>query len=72
MEASGQRNSGVGDIVHVDELLPVCEVRCEPGEGTASDVDRDLKAREKNGMVGYGMAFISCEGVDGVVDGFIR
>lgn len=50
-DALGQRNSGGGAVVDVDELLSVCEIRFQPGECSASDVEGGLKAGKKNGVV---------------------
>ena len=50
-DALGQRSSGGGAVVYVDELLSVCEIRFEPGEGSASDAEGGFKAGEKNGVV---------------------
>ena len=50
-DALGQRSSGGGAVVDVEELLSVSEIRFEPGEGSASDVEGTFKAGEKNGVV---------------------
>ena len=46
-----QRSSGEGAVVYVDKLLSVCEIRFEPGEGSASDAEGGFKAGEKNRVV---------------------
>ena len=38
-DALGQRNSGGGAFVDVDELLSVCEVGFAPGKCSASDAE---------------------------------
>lgn len=47
----GQWSGGGGAVVDMDELLSVGEIRLEPGEGGASDVESRFEAREKNGVV---------------------
>ena len=41
-------------FVDVDELVTVCEVRFEPGEGSASDVKGGLKTGEEDRVI-YGV-----------------
>jgi len=50
-DALRQRSSGGGAVVSVDELLSVSEIRSEPGEGSAGDIEGRFKAGEKNGVV---------------------
>lgn len=47
----GQRSSGGGTVVNVNELLSVGEIRFEPGKGGASDVEGRFEAGKKNGVV---------------------
>ena len=45
------RTGGGGAVVDMVELLSVCEIWFEPGEGGVGDVEGGFKPGEKNGVV---------------------